>query len=86
MTVNLTSLFINNGATSATQGQQVQFTAGGDFTDGSFQDVTSAVTWSTSNNFATVTTTGLVTAVSPGTVNITAKTGSFSNSVPLIVQ
>ena len=86
MTVNLTSLFINNGTTSAIQGQQVQFTAGGNFTDGSFQDVTTAVTWSTSNNFATVTTTGLVTAVSPGTVNIIATTGKFSNSVSLTVQ
>jgi uncharacterized protein YjdB len=87
MTVNLTSLFINSGSTSVVHGQQVQISANGTFSDGTFQDVTSAVSWSTSNSsVATVSTTGLVTTIAAGPVTITATSGTFSSSAALSVQ
>ena len=86
MTVGLTSLVINNSGTSVAHGQQVQFTANGTFTDGTFQDVTNAVSWSSSNtSVATVSTTGLVTTIAAGSVTLTSTSGSFSSTAILNV-
>jgi hypothetical protein len=57
------------GGVGATQ----QFSAAGIYSDGSTADVTSQVTWSSSNPaIATISSTGLVTSVATGTANITA--------------
>ena len=57
-----------------------QYTATGTFTDGSTQNITSAVTWSASTG-ATITAAGLATAVTPNaTVTIMATQGSISGT------
>jgi uncharacterized protein YjdB len=67
------------------QGTQ-QFAATGTFADGTTQDITSQVTWISSNtSVATVSSSGLVTAVAVGTSTITASAGSISGSTPLTV-
>src|SRR6516162_801200 len=63
-------------------GQTVQFTATGTVNHGShpptFEDVTNTVTWSSSAPaVATVSASGLATAVSAGTTTITAKMNGF---------
>jgi uncharacterized protein YjdB len=69
-------------ATGATQ----QFTATGTFTDGTQQNLTTAVAWSSSApGVATIASTGLSSGVSPGQTRITATLGSVSRSVHLTV-
>ena len=64
-----------------------QFTASGLFTDGSTQNLTSQVTWSSSNTgIATINAGGLGTAVSAGSSVITAKQGTISASTNLTTQ
>ncbi|HKI97842.1 MAG TPA: Ig-like domain-containing protein [bacterium] len=80
--VNLTVVSATLGSIAVTPdppanlpvGNTQQFTATGTLTDASSAgDITTSVTWSSSNTaVATVSATGLVTAVSTGTVNITA--------------
>ena len=68
-----------------TTGAVRQFTATGNYSDGSTQYLTQQVTWTTSNGDATVSATGLVTGVGVGAVSISASfsgiTGSFSLTV-----
>src|SRR5260370_14740939 len=68
------------------KGAQVQFTATGNYSDGSTQDITSVVTWSSSATaVATITNAGLTTAVGLRTATITATSGTVSNSTTLTV-
>jgi Bacterial Ig-like domain (group 2) len=62
----------------------VQFTAVGSYANGSTQNLTDSVTWSSSNTAAaTVSSTGLVTGVAAGTSTITASyTNPASGSTP----
>jgi trimeric autotransporter adhesin len=60
--------------------------ATGTFSDGSTQNITDAVTWSSSaGNVATVTSFGQVTGQSAGTAIITAQQGSISGTAGLVV-
>jgi len=71
----------NIAATSA-----LQFTATGTFSDGSQQNITSTVTWSSSaTNIAGINSTGLATALAAGQTTITATSGSISNTATLTV-
>jgi hypothetical protein len=65
---------VPGGGTPIKVGQTLQLTATATYADGTTQDVTSQVTWTSSDtNVATVGVhTGLVTIVGPGTVTITA--------------
>jgi uncharacterized protein YjdB len=65
-----------------------QFTAEGDFTDATFFDITTSVTWTSSNtNVATInSSTGLASGVAAGTTTITATLGAISDSTTLTVQ
>ena len=66
---------------SIASGQNQQLTAQAVYPDGTSQDVTSQVTWSSSaTNVATVSGTGLVSGVSAGTSTITATLGSVSRT------
>jgi trimeric autotransporter adhesin len=61
--------------------------ATGTFSDGSAQNITDAVTWSSSaNNVATVTSYGQVTGESAGTATITAQQGSITGTAALVVD
>src|SRR5208283_307307 len=69
-------------------GSVIQFEATGSQSNGTIGNVNGQVTWSSSNpSFATVNSTGIVTAVGPGNVTITASaSGNISSSVALQVS
>ena len=65
----------------------VQFVALAIYTDGSAQNVTPSVTWSSATtSVATITTSGLATGVGPGSSVIQAVFGSFTGSTTLTVS
>src|SRR5262249_35962718 len=68
-------------------GTAIQMTATGTYSDGSTQNITSQVSWTSSNiSAATVGAAGLVTGVAPGTANITAAVGAVSGgSIPITI-
>ena len=70
--------------TSATQ----QFTATGSYSDSSTQNITTQVTWASSNTaVATINSAGLATAgTGPGTTTISATLGTVSGNTTLTVQ
>ncbi len=80
----LTSIAVTAAASSITVGATDQFTATGTYSDGSTKNITSSVTWASSNtSVATIatggSTPGLATGVAPGTTNITASSGSITS-------
>jgi hypothetical protein len=87
----LASIAVGPSTASAAIGGTVQFTATGTYADGSTQNITGSVTW-TSNNTADATiqsqsgvTSGEATAVATGSVTITATLGSISGLATFIV-
>jgi 6-phosphogluconolactonase (cycloisomerase 2 family) len=83
----LTHLTVAPASASVVAGGTQQFTATGLFGDGSTQDETAAVTWTSSNSaVATVVSGGVATGVAAGTANITASLfGVTSNAAVLTV-
>ena len=73
-TVTLSSITIApNPPPSLTMGSTQQFTATGNYSDGSTKDISSQITWTSSNSAAaTISSTGLTNGVSVGITNITA--------------
>ena len=70
---SVSGVTVTGNSTFANKNQTSQLTATANFSSGSPQDVTSQSFWSTSNaSIATVTSSGLVTAVGNGTATITA--------------
>ncbi len=64
----------------------VQYTATGTYTDGTTQNLTSSVTWSSlTTTVASITSGGLVTPVAKGTTTIQATSGSITGSTGLTV-
>jgi trimeric autotransporter adhesin len=83
----IASIAVTPGSATVAVGSSVQFTATGTYTDGSTADVSNLVGWSSaSGSVATVSAAGLASGVSPGTVTITAASGSASNAASLTVQ
>jgi len=76
--VTLQSIAVTPASPTVGIGNTVQFTATGTYSDNSTKNITSSVTWASSNpSFATiVATTGLATGVAVGTTEITATLGS----------
>ncbi len=67
-------------------GQSTQFTATGSYSDGTTQDITSSITWNSSNTAAvTVSATGSAFGTAPGTATVTATSGSVSSNTVLTV-
>jgi uncharacterized protein YjdB len=84
----LQSIAVTPASPSVGIGNTVQFTATGTYSDNSTKNITSSVTWASSNPlFATIAaTTGLGTGVALGTTEITATLGSVvSPNDPLTV-
>jgi Big-like domain-containing protein len=77
-TVTLKSIAVNPVSPSVGIGNTVQFTATGTYSDNSTKNITSSVTWASSNTlFATIAiSSGLATGVAVGTTEITATLGS----------
>ncbi|MGP8080149.1 MAG: Ig-like domain-containing protein, partial [Dehalococcoidales bacterium] len=78
----LSSIIIESAQPGIFQlGTTQQFTATGTYSDQSTKDITSNVTWKSSDStVATVSNKGLVTAVALGTVNITASLSGISST------
>ena len=77
----LLSIAVTPGNPSIANGTTVQLTATGTYSDNSTQDLTTQVTWSSSDNTkATVSSTGLVTAIATGPTTLTATLGNISGS------
>jgi hypothetical protein len=68
-------------------GATQQFTATGTFSDGSTRDITTQVTWSSSNSgVASVSASGLATSIAGGISTISAAQGTVTGSTTLTVQ
>ncbi|MFQ5780282.1 MAG: S8 family serine peptidase, partial [Nitrospiria bacterium] len=82
----LASIAVTPTTASIPVGATEQFVATGSFADGSTADLTSSVTWSSSNSaVATMNAAGLATAIAEGTTTITATSGTISNVATLTV-
>ena len=84
---SLRSIGVSPTSTSVPAGRTQQFTATGTYSDGSTRDVTSSVTWTSSNtSIATVNSSGLATGVAiGGPVTLTATLSGVSNTAQLTV-
>jgi len=83
----LVSIAVTPGAQSILVNATQQFTATGTYSDSSQLDITSTVTWSSSEtNLATVNSAGLATGVAAGNVTIQAALGSIHGSTTLTVN
>jgi len=84
--VVLQSITVTPANTSLPTGQTEQFTAIGTLSNNTTENLTSQVTWASSDTtWATINTTGLATAVSPGPVTISASFDGITGSTGLTV-
>ncbi len=85
--VTLSSIAVAPLTPSIAAGKTQQFTATGTYSDNSTKDITTSVTWSSSNtDVATIgSSSGLATALAAGTTTIEATSGSISGSTILTV-
>jgi hypothetical protein len=82
----LVSIVVTPQTPSLSPNHSVQLTATGTFTDGTTQNLSGAVTWSsTAASILTISATGLVTANSPGAATVSASEGSITGSDALAV-
>ncbi len=83
----LTSIAITPVNPTIQIGSTEPFTATGTYSNSSTQNITSQVTWSSSNTaIATISSSGVASGVGGGSSNITATLGSITNSTKLTVQ
>lgn len=84
--VSLQSISIAPANPSIAVNGTQQFTATGNYSDGSTKDITALVVWSSHNaSVATVSASGLATGVAVGSANINATSGSVTGSATLTV-
>ncbi len=82
----LTSITVTPANPSIIVNGQQQFTATGNYSDGSHQNLTSSATWTSSSpSVATINSTGLATGVAAGSTTITATYDSVHGSTGLTV-
>ncbi len=84
-TAALQSLVINPATASIAKGTTSQFRAIGTFTDGTTQDVTSALSWTSSTPSVASVASGMASGVAPGNTVITVTSGTISASATLTV-
>jgi phospholipase C/uncharacterized protein YjdB len=85
-TPTLASIAITPASATVLPGAALQFDAIGTYTNGSTQDLTSQVSWSSSAaTVATITNTGLATGIADGSSTIQATDGSVMGTANLIV-
>ena len=81
-----TSLRVSPAATNLEHGGFTRFTALAEFSDGTTRDVTSSVTWTSSNaSVAVVTPTGVATSTRSGMTAVTATMNDLSGTAVLMV-
>lgn len=84
--VTLSSITITAPSAAVEQGATAQLAAQGTYSDGSTQTITSQVTWQSSDpSIASVSASGLVSALQTGSVTLTAIVDSVSGSLPFAV-
>lgn len=82
----LVSVAVTPTNSSVMTGNAEQFTATGIFSDGTTSNLTNSATWTSStSSVATIGTTGLASAVGPGTTTISATSARISGSTGLTV-
>jgi uncharacterized protein YjdB len=82
----LKSLQVNSTRSTIEVGQRQPFTATGKLANGMSEDLTAGVVWSSENTaVAIVNDAGFVTALTPGTVNITVSAGEIRGAAKLTV-
>ena len=82
----LTSITVTPTNPSISVGSPQQFTATGNYSDGSHQDLTNSATWTSSiPSVATINSTGLATGVAAGSTTIQATVGAINGSTTLTV-
>lgn len=82
----LVSIEVTPANTSIAKDTTQQFSATGTYSDNTTKDITASVTWSSSNTgVATVSSTGLTTAVAAGSTTIKAESGDISGTTALTV-
>ena len=82
----LVSISVTPTNPSITAGGQQQFTATGNYSDGSHQNLTNSATWTSSaTTVATINSTGMATGVAAGTTTIQAASGTIAGSTTLTV-
>ncbi|MCU1271981.1 MAG: hypothetical protein JWN74_3275, partial [Acidobacteriaceae bacterium] len=92
MTANFTaatlqSISVTPSSPTVQAGATQQFTAMGTYADGTTQNITTQVSWSSSNtNVATISTLGLASSIAGGTSTIMATLGNSSGTTILTVQ
>jgi hypothetical protein len=85
--VTLSSIALTPANVTIQSSSTQQFTATGTYSDGSTQNISTQVTWSSSNTgVATINTSGLASAVAGGISTITATQGAVSGNSTLNVQ
>jgi hypothetical protein len=83
----LLSIAVAPSQSSLPQGETEQLTATGTYSDGSTQNLTPSITWtSSSSTIAAVSATGAILANTPGTATITAAAVSVSGSATVTVS
>lgn len=83
----LSSISVSGSSASLDLTKTEQFTATGHYSDGSTQDLTSTVTWSSATaSVASISSSGSATALAAGTTKITATSGSVTGSTTLTVN
>ena len=81
------SSIVVSGKNSVVAGATLQLAAEGTYSDGTTADITSQVTWSTSDpTIATANVSGLLTAVKAGSVVATAKQGAITGAMTVAVN
>jgi len=82
----ITSLHVSPATATLAKGTNLQLTASAVLTDGSSQDVTNSVSWSSNQtSICTVSSSALASAVNTGTCSATATSGATSSSATLTV-
>jgi hypothetical protein len=82
----LTSITVAPTNSSIAVGAHQQFTATGNYSDGSHQDLTNSATWTSSiPSVATISSTGLATGVTAGATTIQAASGAIQGSTSLTI-
>lgn len=82
----LTGIAVTPSDPTLVAGATQQFTATGNYSDGSTKNVTSSASWSSSNtSVATVSSSGMATSVASGTTTITATDGSVAGTATATV-
>jgi hypothetical protein len=84
---SLITLQVTPFTSTLAKGTTLQLAATGTFSDGTTQELTSSVSWASANpTFATVSSGGVVTGVSPGELSVSAAFGDASASASVSVS